>query len=392
MRFKLLALSALIIALLVACGGSTDTTEPEVITETVQVEVTRVVTETQTETVVETVTETETVEVLALPAVDPLAVTGDVVSAGSSTVFPLAEAIAEQFRNEGYSGNITIDSIGSGAGFERFCVAGETDVSNASRPIKDSEIESCQAIGRTPIEFRVGTDALAVTVSADNDFLTDVTLEELALIFSTAETWADVRPEWPAEPIQRFIPGTDSGTFDYFVEEIFAEDEAPILAAANLQLSEDDNVLVQGIEGSPYAIGFFGYAYYQENKEALHILNIEGVEPSATSVEDGSYALARPLFIYSDATIMQEKPQVASYINYFLTNVNDVIGEVGYFPASTTAINGAKQAWADAQNVSLGGGAQTAGVTLPVVDPLAVEGDVVSAGSSTVFPLAEAIA
>ncbi len=395
MRLKLFALLTLALALLlVACGGSSDTAEPETITETVQVEVTRTVTE--TETVVETVTETqtvvETVEVLALPAVDPLAVSGDVVSAGSSTVFPLAEAIAEQFRNEGYSNNITIDSIGSGAGFERFCVAGETDVSNASRPIKESEVESCAEIGRTPIEFRVGTDALAVTVSAENDFATDVTLEELALIFSTAETWADVRPDWPAEPIQRFIPGTDSGTFDYFVEEIFDEDEGPILAAANLQLSEDDNVLVQGITGSPYAIGFFGYAYYQENQDTLTILNIEGVEPSATSVEDGSYALARPLFIYSDATIMQEKPQVAAYINFFLSNVNGVIDEVGYFPASTAAINNAKQAWANAQNVSLAGGGNTAGVTLPGVDPLAVSGDVVSAGSSTVFPLAEAIA
>ena len=350
MRLKILAILAFALPLLMsACGGS-ETVEPETITETVQIEVTRTVTE--TETVVETVTETETiietVEVLALPAVDPLAVTGDVVSAGSSTVFPLAEAIAEQFRNEGYAGNITIDSIGSGAGFERFCVAGETDVSNASRPIKDSEVESCAAIGRTPIEFRVGTDALAVTVSAENDFVTDVTLEELAAIFSTAETWADVRPEWPAEPIQRFIPGTDSGTFDYFVEEIFEEDEAPILAASNLQLSEDDNVLVQGIEGSPYAIGFFGYAYYQENAEALHILNINGVEPSATSVEDGSYALARPLFIYSDASIMQEKPQVADYINFFLTYVNDEVEDVGYFPASDEALDAARAKWLEA--------------------------------------------
>jgi phosphate transport system substrate-binding protein len=277
-----------------------------------------------------------------------LAVSGDVVSAGSSTVFPLAEAVAELFRNEGYSDNITIDSIGSGAGLERFCVAGETDVANASRPTRDSEIESCREIGREPIEFRVGTDALAVTVSAENDFATDVTLEELALIFSTAETWADVRADWPAEPIQRFIPGTDSGTFDYFVEEIFEEDEGPILAASNLQLSEDDNVLVQGITGSPYAIGFFGYAYYQENQDTLTILNIEGVEPSATSVEDGSYALARPLFIYSDATIMQDKPQVAAYINFFLTNVNGVIDEVGYFPASTAALNQAKVNWLNA--------------------------------------------
>ena len=399
MRFKIVALLTLAAFVLAACGGG-ETAEPEIITETVEVEVTRVVTETETETVVETVTETETVvetvEVLALPAVDPLAVSGDVVSAGSSTVFPLAEAVATQFRDEGYSDNITIDSIGSGAGFERFCVAGETDVSNASRPIRDSEVESCAEIGRTPIEFRVGTDALAVTVSTDNDFVADITLDELAAIFSTAETWADVRADWPDEPIQRFIPGTDSGTFDYFVEEIFDEEEEPILAAANLQLSEDDNVLVQGITGSPYAIGFFGYAYFQENDDVLNILDIEGVEPSTTSVEDGSYALARPLFIYSDATIMQEKPQVAAYVNYFLSSVNDVIDEVGYFPASTTALNAAKQAWADAQNVALAGGesdmADMDGMMLPAVDPLAVEGDVVSAGSSTVFPLAEAVA
>ncbi len=156
-----------------------------------------------------------------LPEVNPLEVTGDIVSAGSSTVFPLSEAMAVRFRDEGYAGNITIDSIGTGAGFERFCVAGESDISNASRPIKDSEIESCRAIGREPLEFRVGTDALAVVVSSENDFATDVTMEELALLFSTAANWSDVRPEWPNEAILRFSPGTDSGTFDYFVEAVF---------------------------------------------------------------------------------------------------------------------------------------------------------------------------
>ncbi len=280
-----------------------------------------------------------------LPEVDPLSVTGDVISAGSSTVFPLAEAIAEQFNEEGYSGSITIDSIGSGAGFERFCVNGETDVSNASRRIKDSEIESCQAIGREPIEFRVGTDAIAVTVSKANDFATDVTMAELAQIFSTAETWADVRAEWPAEPIQRYIPGTDSGTFDFFVEEVLDKDEEPILSASNTQLSEDDNVLVQGVLGSPYAIGFFGYAYYQENADQLNILSLEGIEANLETVDAFEYPLARPLFIYSDATIMAEKPQVAAYVDYFLTNVNDLIQEVGYFPASDEALNASREAW-----------------------------------------------
>ncbi|MCB9433438.1 MAG: PstS family phosphate ABC transporter substrate-binding protein [Ardenticatenaceae bacterium] len=394
MRLKILALLVAIALFIAACGG---TAEPQVVTETVEVEVTRVVTETETvvETVTETVAETvtEQVEVLALPMVDPLSVSGDVVSAGSSTVFPLAERMAERFQDEGFGGNVTIDSIGSGAGFERFCVAGETDVSNASRAIKDSEVESCQAIGREPIEFRVGTDALAVVVNPNNTFVDSVTLEELAAIFSTAETWADVNPAWPAEPILRFSPGTDSGTFDYFVEEVFAEDETPLLAASNLQLSEDDNVLVQGVEGSEFAIGYFGYAYYQENKDLLKILHIEGIEPVAENVDNGSYPLARPLFIYSTAEIMQEKPQVAAYINFFLTYVNDEIVDVGYFPASNEALNASKQAWANAQNVAMEmPAAASAGVTLPMVDPLSVSGDVVSAGSSTVFPLAERMA
>jgi phosphate transport system substrate-binding protein len=280
--------------------------------------------------------------------VDPLSVSGDIITAGSSTVFPLSERMAERFQDEGYAGNITIDSIGSGAGFERFCVAGETDISNASRGIKDSEVESCRSIGREPIEFRVGTDAIAVSMSTDNDFVTDVTLEELAAIFSTAETWADVRADWPAEPIQRFIPGTDSGTFDFFVEEVFDEDEEPILSAANLQLSEDDNVLVQGIQGSPYAIGFFGYAYFNENKDTLNAISLGGVAPTAESAEDGSYPLSRPLFIYSTSGIVQEKPQVGAFLNFYLTNVNDEIIDVGYFPASDTALNEARAKLLDA--------------------------------------------
>ncbi len=282
-----------------------------------------------------------------LPEVDPLEYTeGDIITAGSSTVFPLSERMAELWTDAGGVAP-SIASIGSGAGFERFCVEGETDISNASRAIKDSERESCAAIGREPIEFRVGTDALAVTVSAANDFVSDVTMEELAMIFSSADTWSDVRAEWPDEAIQRFIPGTDSGTFDYFVEEVFDEDEEPILSA-NPQLSEDDNVLVQGITGSSYAIGFFGYAYYVENQNTLNILNIEGIEANAQTTDDGSYPLARPLFIYSDAGVMAEKPQVTAFINFYLSHVNDEVIDVGYFPAAPSALDAAKRAFLDA--------------------------------------------
>ena len=283
-----------------------------------------------------------------LPEINPLQVSGDIISAGSSTVFPLAERMAERFEDEGYAGRITIDSIGSGAGFERFCVAGETDISNASRPIKDSEIESCRSIGREPIEFRVGTDALAVTVSNENEFLTGVSLEELAVIFSSdAEMWSEVNPDWPEEDIMRFIPGTDSGTFDYFVEEVFDKDEVPILSASNTQLSEDDNVLVQGILGSPYAIGFFGYAYFAENADVLKVLEIEGVEPNQETVDNTDYPLARPLFIYSDAEVMNAKPQVAAFINFFLSYVDEEVVDVGYFPSPNNAMERAITAWLD---------------------------------------------
>jgi phosphate transport system substrate-binding protein len=278
-----------------------------------------------------------------LAAVNPIEVKGDIVTAGSSTVFPLSEAIADLFKQDGYTGQITIDSIGTGAGFERFCNAGETDIANASRPIKDEEKAKCAAIQRDPIAFRIASDGLAVVVSTSNDFADTLTKDELALAFSTAETWADVRTGWPAEPIQRFSPGTDSGTFDFFVEQIFNKDTAPLLNSANLQLSEDDNVLVQGVEGSPDAIGYFGYAYFAENKAKLRAVPIAGVEPTAATVEDGTYPLARPLFLYTTAQIMTAKPQVAGFISYYLTHVNDVVTRVGYFPASTAVLDASKE-------------------------------------------------
>ena len=334
--------------LLAACGGAQTTAEAPVVEPT-----------------------SAPAEPTAAPAEDPLAmyapdaVSGDIITAGSSTVFPLSERMKQRFEEEGFSGNLTIDSVGTGAGFERFCKNGETDVSNASRAIKDTETESCAALAtpREPIGFQVGIDALAITVSKENTWLTDVTKAELAAIFSTATNWSDVRPDWPAEPIQRFSPGTDSGTFDYFVEAIMAPanlnadgkadvalGEAAILESASTQFSEDDNVLVQGVEGSPYAIAYFGYAYYLENSDKLNILSVEGVAPTAETAESGEYALARPLFIYSDATVMQEKPQVAAFIYFYITNVADEILDVGYFPVSDAKAQDNLEAW----NTALG--------------------------------------
>ncbi|MCB0077066.1 MAG: PstS family phosphate ABC transporter substrate-binding protein [Anaerolineales bacterium] len=284
----------------------------------------------------------------ALPLVEAFDVDGDIIVAGSSTVYPLTQAMADRFTDEGYEGQITIDSIGSGAGFERFCVSAETDISNASRPIKDEEIASCEENGRTPIEFRVGTDALAVSVSTENDFVDNLTLEQLAQVFSgEAATWQDVNPDWPAEEISIFTPGEDSGTFDYFVEAVFEEDPEPLLGNTNAQFSEDDNVLVQGIEGSPYAIGYFGYAYYVENQDQLRTVSIEGVEPNEQTAESNEYPLSRPLFVYSAQSIIDEKPQVGQFLNFYLNFVDEEIIDVGYFPASDEALGNACAALGD---------------------------------------------
>jgi phosphate binding protein len=275
----------------------------------------------------------------ALPEVDPLSVTENVVVAGSSTVFPVTERLADLFEQDGYTGTITVDSVGTGAGFERFCVNAETDISNASRPIKQEEIDACRANGIEPLGFFVAIDALAVVVSAENDFVTNLTKEQVAQIFSGEVTqWNQIDPSFPAENIRLFSPGSDSGTYDYFVEEIFDKDETKIQNAPGIQFSEDDNVLVQGVEGSPYAIAYFGFAYFQENKELLKALSIEGIEPSEETGTTGEYPLSRPLFIYSAPSIIQAKPQVAAFINYYLTNVNSQLGtgadQIGYIPTN----------------------------------------------------------
>jgi phosphate transport system substrate-binding protein len=290
-----------------------------------------------------------------VPVEDPMAmyapdaVSGDIITAGSSTVFPVTERMAELFQQEGYTGNITVDSIGTGAGFERFCVAGESDISNASRAIRDTEIEQCQSIGREPLEFRVATDALAVVVSAQNEFVTELTVEQIGQIYSgEITTWDQVDPSFPAETIQIFSPGSDSGTFDYFVEAVMEDfgGEEALLAREGAQYSEDDNVLVQGVEGSPYAIAYFGYAYYIEEADSLKAILVDGVEPSQENVDNGSYPLSRPLFIYSTAEIMQEKPQVAAFIYFYLNNLEDNIVDIGYFPAPASDFQTALDNWA----------------------------------------------
>ncbi len=259
--------------------------------------------------------------------------TGAVRIDGSSTVFPVTEAVAEEFQIENRGVRVTVGISGTGGGFKKFC-AGETDISDASRPIKESERELCAEAGIEPIQLTVAYDGLAVMVNPANDFAACLTVDELKRIWepgSTVTTWQDVRPEWPAEEIKLYGPGTDSGTFDYFTEAIVGEEDA---SRPDFTASEDDNVLVQGIAGDPYALGYFGYAYYAENTDKLKLVAVDGrngcVEPNDETVQNGTYTpLSRPLFIYVKETALA-RPEVEAFVEYYLNNASLLVPQVGY--------------------------------------------------------------
>ncbi len=259
--------------------------------------------------------------------------TGTIIIDGSSTVFPITEAVAEEFHKV-YPGISTpIGVSGTGGGFKKF-VIGETDISNASRPIKDSEAETAKANGIEYIELAIAYDGLSVMVSMDNDFVDSLTVEELKRIWepeSTVRTWKDVRPEWPDEAIKLYAPGTDSGTFDYFTEVITEKAGA---SRTDFTPSEDDNVLVQGIAGDKYSLGYFGFAYYVENTDKLKIVKIDNgsgpVEPTFDTIKDGSYApLSRPIYMYVSKKALEQE-HVRAFVEYFLTEGTALVSEVGY--------------------------------------------------------------
>ena len=254
---------------------------------------------------------------------------------GSSTVFPITEAVAEEFRKINPDVRTNVGISGTGGGFKRFTV-GETDISDASRPIKEPEAEAAQKNGIEYIELRVATDGLAVIVNKGNSWVDYLTVEELKQIWepnSTVQKWSDVRPDWPDRPITLYGPGTDSGTFDYFTEVIVGKVDA---SRPDYTASEDDNVLVQGIAGDPNALGYFGFAYYAENMDKLKVVPIDSgkgpVTPSDLTVRTGQYApLSRPLFIYVNTKSMQ-RPEVKAFVIFYLGNAEDLVAQVGYTP------------------------------------------------------------
>ena len=271
-------------------------------------------------------------------AEDPYSLSGMVTIDGSSTVFPISEAMAEEFQIANSGVRVTVGISGTGGGFKKFC-GGETDISDASRPIKSSEIELCRENGIEAIEIPVAWDGLTVVRNPANDWATCMTVDELKRVWqpgSSITRWNQVRPEWPDEKIKLYGPDTDSGTFDYFTEAIVGEEDA---SRDDYTASADDNVLVVGVEGDRGSLGYFGFAYYEESSDVLGAVAVDNgdgcVLPGRETIENGSYApLSRPMFIYTKAQALA-KPQVRAFLKFYLDNATIFVPEVGYVPLAS---------------------------------------------------------
>ena len=260
---------------------------------------------------------------------------GRIQADGSSTVGPFTTAAAERFRDVEPDVQITVGVSGTGGGFERFC-RGETDLSNASRPIKDEEAEICEEAGIEYTEFQVVNDALTVVVNPENDWVDCLTVEQLQTIWepdSTVNKWSDVDPSFPDEALTLFGPGTDSGTFDYFTDEINGEEGA---SRSDYAASEDDNTIVTGVSGERGGLGYFGFSYFEENQDRLKALEIDGgdgcVAPSIENAQNGTYTpLSRPLFIYAKNESFA-RPEVEAFVGYALDNETEIAEASQYVP------------------------------------------------------------
>jgi phosphate transport system substrate-binding protein len=264
---------------------------------------------------------------------DPNELSGDVKIDGSSTVFPITEAIAEEFNSVQPRVRVPIGVSGTGGGFKKF-ISKDIDICDASRSIKEEEAVKAKEANIEYIELTIAYDGLSVLVNPNNTWVDYLTVEELAKIWgpdSSVKTWSDVRPEWPQEEIKLYAPGTDSGTFDYFTEVINGKSGA---IRSDFTASEDDNVLVQGIAGDRNSMGFFGFAYYSENKDKLKLVPIDNgngaITPDKDTIQNGMYApLSRSLFIYVNKEALA-RPEVNVFITYYLQTAKDIAPEVGY--------------------------------------------------------------
>ena len=261
---------------------------------------------------------------------------------GSSTVYPIAEAVAEEYQRANAGSKVTVGISGTGGGFQKFC-RNEIDIADASRPIKPTEVEACAKSGIAFIELPVAYDGIAVVVNPKNTWATSMTVAELKKLWEpaaqgTIKRWNQIRPDWPDREIHLFGAGVDSGTFDYFTEAIVGKEDQ---SRGDYTSSEDDNIIVQGVAGDELALGYFGFAYYEENQGKLKLLGIDDgdetngsgpIQPSPQTVKDGSYRpLSRPVFIYPTVKAL-ERPEVLGFIDFFLSKGVPLVREVGYIP------------------------------------------------------------
>jgi phosphate transport system substrate-binding protein len=273
------------------------------------------------------------------PSSPAVALSGSIKIDGSSTVYPITQAVAEEFQKANSGVKVTVGFAGTGGGFKKFC-NGETDLNDASRPIKKDDAgegQACTAKSIDYVELGIATDALSVVVNKDNTWAKCLTKDQLKKIWdqgSTVTKWSDVDPSFPADPIKLFGPGADSGTFDYFTEVINGKAKQ---SRSDYTQSEDDNALMTGVKGDKNALGYFGFAYLEENLDSIKAVEIDGgsgcVAPSAQAVNGGTYKpLARPLFIYPSVSALK-RPEFAAFVQYYLDNVNRYVDETGYIEA-----------------------------------------------------------
>ncbi len=288
---------------------------------------------------------------------------GQIAIEGSSTVQPISQAAAERFGQENPDVRITVGGAGTGDGFEAFC-AGETQISDASRPIEAEEIAACEESGTEFIELQVALDGISVVVNPENDFADAMTMDQLNHLWepdSQVNQWSQLDPSWPAEDIALFGPGTESGTFDFFTEVVNGEEGA---SRTDYQGSEDDNVLVEGVAGDPNALGYFGFSYFQNNQERVKALSIDGgdgpVEPTVETIGSGEYPLSRPLFIYVSVQALEENPALEEFVTFYLAeeNLNTLVEAANYVPQPASVSQEARQKFED-RVTGVGGGETT---------------------------------
>jgi phosphate transport system substrate-binding protein len=294
-------------------------------------------------------------------------VSGSIAIDGSSTVYPITEAVAEEFGKGNPSCKVTVGISGTGGGFKKF-VAGQIDISDASRPIKKEEVEKALEGNVEFIELPVAYDGLTVVVNKKNSWCDKLTVEELKKIWepgSKVKNWSEVRQGWPSKPIKLYGPGTDSGTFDYFTEAVCGKSGA---SRSDYTASEDDNVIVTGVAGDEAGLGYFGLAYYEENADKLKAVPIDGgkgaVEPSLSTVKSGKYApLSRPLFIYVNK-FRVKRPEVDTFVSFYLKNAGKLAKEVGYIPLPDEDYALVTKRYANRTTGSVFAGKDTVGVTI----------------------------